>query len=211
MKPCRLPLLPVLFGAFALPPSLDADEASLPGAGFSASHYEVLWTHSPFAVASSETTASESPDYALVGIAQFDGVSYASLIDKKNQEHFILSGDKTERGMKLLSVTQGKDADGTFAVVQKDGAPLTLKLETAATPAPGLANAGNPAVPSPQIPMPGAAILLPPMTPNFPPLARFRSRVIRIPPLPVQNQMGAHGVSPQPVIPHTGLSTPPEP
>lgn len=134
------------------------DDDVLPGNGFSASRYEVLWTKSPFAVATAEA-APESPDYALKGAAQFDGVSYVTLIDKKSQEHFLLSSEKPVRGLKLLSLARGKTAADTAAVIDRNGESLTLKLDISDTsfPAGGNVVAGQtPNAPPPQIPMPGA-------------------------------------------------------
>jgi len=141
-----------------------ADAPVLPGAGFAASRYEVLWTKSPFAVASAEG-GQESPDYALKGIAQFDGISYASLIDKRSPgpepEHFLLSSDKPVKGLTLVSISRGHDSSGTFAVIQKDGQVSTLKLETVSVAPvqeqlqPVVENAAPPATPGPELlPMP---------------------------------------------------------
>ncbi len=118
----------------------------------------------------------------LVGIAAFDGVSYASLIDRKNQEHFLISSDKTTNGIKLTSITPGHAGSDTFAVVQKNGQPLRLKLEQP----PATASAGGPngmppgmppggfgqgqGNPPPQIQMPGGFNPYRPMIHNRRPL-----------------------------------------
>jgi hypothetical protein len=175
----------------AAPISIWADAPGLPGAGFNASRYDTLWTKSPFAVASADASAPASSDYSLVGIAQFEGISYASLIEKQSQEHFLISGEKPTRGFTLVSVTRGKeDGTDTFAVVQKDGQSITLRLESA--PPSGAVAAS---VSTPQIPMPGAAVPSHPGAisrppPGTPPPILFRRRIIRIPPGPDQNQSG---------------------
>ena len=48
-------------------------------------------------------------NYALVGIAQFDGVSYASLIDRQTQKHFLLSNGETVGDLTLVSVLPDSD------------------------------------------------------------------------------------------------------
>ena len=186
-----------------------ADDSAAPGAGFPASRYETLWTKSPFSVATAEA-AQESPDYSLVGIAQFDGVSYASLIERQNQEHFLISTDKPTRGITLSSITRGKDGSDTTAIVQKDGQPLTLKLEQAPVVPMAVMNPGMPPVPNiqmpmpgvvaPQIPMPGSGG--PPTTPSTRPMIRFHRSPIHLPPPPAQQQtqqpVQAHPATPPP-------------
>jgi len=173
-------------------PSARADDPTVPGEGFSASRYEALWTKSPFAVATSEATGESSPDYFLVGIANVDGISYASVIERQSQEHFLISTDQTTRGLKLTSITRGHDGSDTYAVVQKGGQSITLKLEqppaAPATPgAPPLTNtAVMPGVLTPQIPMPGAGL---PSAGSVRPLsARFHRPPIHLPPPPTQQQ-----------------------
>lgn len=72
---------------------------------------------------------AESSDYSLVGIAQFNGISYASLIAKQNQEYFLLTTDKPARGLTLVSISQEYNASDVMAVVRKDGRLVTLKWE----------------------------------------------------------------------------------
>ena len=98
----------------------------LPGAGFPADRYSTLWTKSPFAIATPDA-AETSPDYSLVGVAQFDGVTYVSLIDRKSQEHFVLSSDKPVRNLTLVSVAHGPT--GTSALIQRNGETLALRQE----------------------------------------------------------------------------------
>jgi len=155
-----------------------ADPPVLPGEGFAASHYEALWTKSPFSVSSSEA-APDSPDYTLVAVARFDGVYYASLIDQKSQEHFLVTSDKPARGLTLISVTPGHGDKDTFAMMQKDGQTLTLKMQTsaAAGAAPNTMPGANPptnVLPAPGTGAPGEA----------PPPARIRRPLNHLPPRP---------------------------
>ncbi|MCE0523471.1 MAG: hypothetical protein LV480_11240 [Methylacidiphilales bacterium] len=153
--------LPALAALLALTATTArADNPVVPDGGFAASRYEALWTKSPFAVATSEEVADTSPDYFLVGIAgPFDGVSYASVVERQApQDHFLISTDKPVKGLTLTSITVGHNGSDTYAVVQKDGQKLTLKLEQAPALA---ANPGAPPTPMqgimiPQITMPGA-------------------------------------------------------
>jgi hypothetical protein len=166
---------------------------ALPGAAFDGDRYASLWTKSPFAVATPDAPAA-SEDYALVGVAQFDGISYVSLIDKQTQgDHFVLSSDKPIKDakhnldLKLVSISRGPG--GASAVVQRNGESLTLHQEAA--PAASM----SPAMPMPggiPLPQPG---LVPSPNPsiggvvpgyNLPPRARFHRFPIRVPPPPPQ-------------------------
>ncbi len=112
-----------------------ADEAALPTGPFEASHYRLLWETSPFAVAS--PVAVESVQYALVGAAQFEGISYASVVDKQSptQEHFVITSKEPSHGMSLVSLVHGSTPGSTYATLQQSGGSiLRLNLETAATP-----------------------------------------------------------------------------
>jgi hypothetical protein len=172
-------LVATVLSAHGMGGRLHADE--LPDTGFANSKYEKLWSKSPFAVASPEAGPSTSPDYSLVGIAKVDGISYASLIDKKNQEHFLLGTDKGDRGLSLVSITEGKDTDNSFAVISRDGVTTQLKLEEAPA-GPALAGAASAAPQTmPQLMSPGAPTGRP-----VPPPAAFRRRLIHIPPRPGQ-------------------------
>jgi hypothetical protein len=191
-----------------------ADDPAVPGAGFPTLRYEALWTKSPFAVATPEA-GPDSPDYSLVGYAvNINGISYASLIEKQNNEHFLISTEKPVRGLTLTSITHNPNSSDTYAVMQKDGQTITLKLEQApvATTAPGL-NGQNvnpvsmpPGMMTPQIIMPGASSGGNPVFPelNRPFPARFRRTLINLPPQPGQQQPGQQ----QPVQVH---SVPPPP
>ena len=168
-----------------------ADDPVVPGAGFPATRYEALWTKSPFAVATSETTVEASPDYLLVGFSNnIDGISYASVIERQSQEHFLISSDKPTRGLTLTSITRSADGTDTFANVQKDGQTITLKLEQAPmmpTP-PGMAQNINAPVPMPniinqQITMPGAGSASP-FGSTTRPFARIHRSPIHLPPAP---------------------------
>jgi hypothetical protein len=180
-----------------------SDNATVPGGGFPASRYEALWTKSPFAVATSEA-GPESPDYMLVGIANVEGISYASLIDAHNQDHFLISSDKPTRGLTLTSITRSHD--DTYAAVQKDGQSITLKLEqapvTAVAPgAPPTTAVATPGVTTQQLPLPGSA----PSYGGGRPPSRFRRPTILLPPAPAQQP------APAPAQPAATLTVPPPP
>ena len=154
-------------------------QPALPGAGFDPARYSQLWTKSPFAVATPEG-AAESPDYALVGVAEFDGISYASLTDRHSQEHFVLSSDKPVRGLVLVSINRGKDVASTSVNLQKDGQPLTLNLEIApSAAAPGMPVANLPPGNVPASASPSA--IYSPRT-NAPPPVRIHHPLIHLPP-----------------------------
>jgi hypothetical protein len=102
-------------------------DSVIPTAPFPASRYEALWTKSPFAVATSEDTVQASPDYMLVGVGNQDGTFYASLIERDNQEHFLISSDKTTRGLIVKSINRSRDGQETYASVIKDGQPLSSR------------------------------------------------------------------------------------
>jgi len=209
-------LLLVLAASTALAtPLLRADDSPLPDAGFSASRYEDLWTKSPFAVATPEAGGVEaSPDYLLVGIANAEGTSYASLIERQSQEHFLVSTDKPARGLTLVSITRGHNGSDTLAVFQKNGQTITLKLEqqavAAATPGappgampqqipmPGSGSAPGSGIITPQIPMPGSGASSPE---GRPPIIRFHRPPIHLPPPPGQTQQPVPTPAPSPVTP----------
>jgi len=178
--------MPLPSSAATTQPGTQQAEPGAPSAGFPASRYEALWTKSPFSVATSEDDSSvTSPDYMLVGVSNIDGISYASVVEKQNQEHFLISSDKPTRGMTVTSITRNHDNSDTFAVVQKDGQSLTLKLEQAPAAQPGVAvasgNVPGPQIMSPQIPMPGAV-----QPTNAPFTIRFHRPLINLPPRPGQ-------------------------
>ena len=171
-----------------------ADDSVLPAQGNAASHYETLWTKSPFSVATPEE-ADSSPDYTLVGITQLDGVAYASVVDSHTQDHFVISTEKTVQGLKLMSITHSRSGSDTFASVQKDGQTLSLKLQSApvqpAGPAPG-ANGQPPGLPMANqgiqnIQMPVTGVPPPDYgTPNssVPRSVRVHRPIIHLPPPP---------------------------
>lgn len=203
MKYLLLMLVAVLMAA-AQP--VRASDAVLPGAAFPAARYEVLWKKSPFQVATAEAV-QESPDYMLVGFAaKIDGISYASLVERQNNEHFLISTDKPTRGLTLTSLTRSQDGTDTYATVLKDGQSITLKLEkqpdTLAEAQPNMpqvnplnnaVNVNQQMVPQmiPQMVMPGASY--PGTLPSRPFPTRFHRPLIHLPPPPVQQ--------PQPVQP----------
>lgn len=207
---------------------LCADDAAVPGEGFNAAHYETLWTKSPFSVATPDAV-EESPDYALVGIAQFDGIAYASVVDNHTQDHFLISTEKEVKGLKLVSINKSRTGSDTYASVQKSGQPLTLKLQAQAAGAGGGApgiplglnmpgNAPGEAVPMSapstvqNIPMPGVGTP-PPGAYNsgnaLPRSIRVHRPTIHLPPAPGQQPAGNVPPPPsaapqgaQPVQPH---------
>jgi hypothetical protein len=157
------------------------DSSTLPGAGFGADRYATLWTKSPFAIATPEAGAA-SQDFELVGLAQFDGVSYASLIDKQSNEHFVLSSDKPVKNLTLVSIAH--TADGTSAVIQRNGEILTLKQDNSASVAPpaGPTLVGQAIAPMPAFPQVNPSVGG--MPPSFfrHPQIRMHRRPITFPP-----------------------------
>ncbi len=204
MKPSSLLLLAIIGSLAGLFPAR-ADDATVPGNGFEASRYADLWKKSPFAVATPEA-APDSPDYSLVGIANVEGKSYASVIDKKNQEHFLVSSDQPANGLTLVSITPGQNGGDTLAIVQRNGQPMTLKLEASVVTGGGapvlMGSAVNaPAIPTGvgvnpppiNIPMPGAGTT----DPRHPMFPRYRRPQIHLPPPPGSAPSAAPG-QPQP-------------
>jgi hypothetical protein len=188
-------LFPAFVGSLAFF-SLPAwpDEVIPPGNGFGVSHYEALWTKSPFAVASTEA-APESSDYSLYGVAQADGISYVSLIDKQSQEHFLVASNKPVKGVTLVSVTPGHDASSTQVVIQKGGQSITLKLEQAPAvlaQVPNMINMPNtrPNFMQNQIQVPGGVNPGANNPGQVPPRPIFHPRTIHVPPPPVPQPQG---------------------
>ena len=208
-------LLAVAASAALATPLLPADDSAVPGAGFPASRYEALWTKSPFAVATPEGGTDSSPDYFLVGIATVGGISYASVIERQSQDHYLISTDKATRGLTLTSITRGHNGSDTFAVVQKNGQSITLKLEqapvTGPTPAgmPSTNAVATPGIITPQITMPGAGL---PTGGPVHPITRLRRAPIHLPPPPGQAQPTPAPAQPQQpggAAPATTPTTPP--
>ncbi len=129
-RPIWIPVLALTLGGLHGSRAIALDTA-LSGATFDASHYQTLWSHSPFAVASAEQSPATS-QYQLAGIAKFDNVSYASLIDKGNQEHFLLSTQRPDRGLKLISIQSAHDSSPVRAILQKDGQELCVEMDAPA-------------------------------------------------------------------------------
>jgi hypothetical protein len=176
-----------------LPPPAPIDDGTVSHQGYVAGRYETLWTRSPFAVETPEA-AAESPDYSLVGVAEVDGVTYASLIQKGNGEQFIISSAKAERGLTLTSIKRGKgDGDDTTATINRNGEILSLKMEQAPVATPsvvpnmGVGNINSmpgsltPQMMTPVIPMPGSS-----SQPPTRPLIRIHRPPIHVPPRPAQ-------------------------
>jgi len=121
------------------------------------------------------------------------------VLNKQTQEHFTVTTDKPAKGLKLISITLGHDPSGNAANFEKDGQPITLKVDAApAGGAPNVANNVPPPAPSPApfvppnvVPMPGQQPAEVNNRPTFPPgaqppLATRRPHMIRIPPPPNQ-------------------------
>ena len=202
----------IFAGAVLYAQAVRADELILPGHGFNPSRYETLWTKSPFAVASPEN-AGTSPDYSLVGLSRYDGISYASLIDKQSQERFLLSSDKPVKGLTLVSISHGRDEASNYAVIQRGGELITLKLEASvAVQMPNPAN-GSPGMPQNSTAPPAMTGVAPPIPiPNamqpggntgpggmqVPPHAVFRRRPVIVPPPPTASPSPQQGSSTSP-------------
>ncbi len=184
-SPAAVPAAP---SAVATPTNAPAS-TNLPSANYAPGRYEALWVKSPFAVATSETVGEESPDYFLVGVANQDGVFFASVIERQNQEHFLLTSDRPVRGLTLKSINRSRDGVNTYAEVIKDGQPLTLKMEVPPAGAAGGPTAFNmapgaipvPNTMAPQIPMP-AGVNGFPNNGSARPFTRFHRPPIRLPP-----------------------------
>ncbi len=90
-----------------------------------------------------------------MGVARFNDVSYASLVDTITQKHFLLSTKtKSELDVALASVLTDADSDGPSAVVQKNGASVLLKLNGGASPLHAIDGVRGPCVADRQ-PFPG--------------------------------------------------------
>jgi hypothetical protein len=191
-----------------LPPPGPVDEATVAHTGYQAARYEPLWTHSPFSVETPEDDTTQSAEYSLVGVAQIDGVSYANLVEKQNQNHFLISSDKTINGLMLTAVThRGGDI---YATITHNGEVLSLKLESGGgatapvlpppmpngMPVSAMPNGLPPGIMPQNIPMPNAN----PM-PATRPLIRIHRPTVRIlgqpgqpaPPQPVPTPMPPPG------------------
>jgi len=59
----------------------------------------------------------------LVGIAEANGTTYASLVDAQTGKHFIPSSRSADSGLELVSVREGEDA-----VIRQNGQSFVLKL-----------------------------------------------------------------------------------
>jgi hypothetical protein len=182
------PIALLIAAAAFLAPPIRGDAPAIPSANFSASRYEALWTNSPFAVATSEDTGESSPDYLMVGIANIDGVSYASVIERQTQEHFLISTDKANRGMTLSTINHNQDGSETYANVTKDGQTLTLKLEQPAPAAPGSVPDGStinmPGIVTPVLRAPGTGGGAFGGPGSFRPFSRIHRPTIHLPPSP---------------------------
>jgi hypothetical protein len=160
------------------------DEATVAHQGYPAARYQPLWTKSPFAVETPDQDTTESAEYSLVGVAELDGVAYASLIDKQNQNHLLLASDKPINGLTLNSITRKPGGD-TFATLTQNGQQLTLKLEAPAANAGLQGGGGLTGIVAPNIPMPNGS-----MPQSTRPLIRIHRPIIRLPQR-IQNALNA--------------------
>jgi len=195
-------------------PAVSGTDGVVPSAAFSPSRYEALWTKSPFSVATSEDAVQTSPDYMLVGIANVEGVFYASLIERDNQEHFLISSDKLTRGLTIKSITKSQDGQDVFASVVKDNQPLTLKLEQAPAAtgvqpgAAGMQPNASPGIIPQQISLPSASPFPAANGAGRPFIPRHRIP-ITLPPRP--QEQPPSGIVPPPASPGTTQAAPPPP
>ena len=171
-------------------PAAPVDDATAAHQGYPAARYESLWTKSPFAVETPDENVVESTEYSLVGVFQVENISYASLIEKQNGAHLLISSDKPLNDLTLNSITKKGNGD-TIATFTRNGEQITLKLETSALavqPPAAMGNGftvpGNPMgqMGTPQggmaqnIPMPGTGI-----QPSVRPMVRIHRPIVRVP------------------------------
>ena len=105
--------------------------------------FALLFSHPAVAGIPSDAPPASFP-YELVGIARYDGVSYASIVDPQNGYHFLLSTiSRSPLGLVLVSVATGQESSPS-ATIQKDGVSIilglgeTVSLDAAASVAPPL-------------------------------------------------------------------------
>jgi hypothetical protein len=71
--------------------------------------------------------AADEPDVSnlsLVGVAEVDGVSYASLIDSRNGDHYLPSTRSAEGGLELVGVTGDQSA-----TIRQNGRTFFFRLD----------------------------------------------------------------------------------
>ncbi len=120
--------------------------------------------------AAAEDASGEPPGYSLVAVARYDGISYASLVDNRTREHFLLSTKNPARGLVLTQVTPDWDASGVSAVIRQNGESLLLQPgpdntslfnSPSNSPVPAAAQASSESPMAPRLkPPPGAALPL---------------------------------------------------
>ena len=170
-------LTPCVLALTAYLPVRADDAPAVPGPGFPGDRYASLWTASPFSIPTPEASAALA-DYQLVGLVQFGGIAYASLVDRRTQEHFVLTSDKPARNLTLVSVAHGPAS--TSVVINRNGELINLKQEEmSAVVSVGTAPAAAPTANTP-------SGVLPAETPPARPLVRFHHRTLIIPPPPPQ-------------------------
>jgi hypothetical protein len=65
----------------------------------------------------------DASELTLVGLANANGITYASLVDPRTGEHFLPSTRSADDGLELVSVTGGQEA-----VVRQNGQSFRLRL-----------------------------------------------------------------------------------
>jgi hypothetical protein len=166
--------------------SLWADsELGIPSKDFPVERYETLWTKSPFAVAS---TAPEKKDntpaaYKLVGVSQFGGISYASVVNNQGGGGLFLEQNKPTKGLTLLSIQQGKTGATSSAKIILNGQVLVLDTDNTpqtSLPQPVGFQPGNPGNPG--------GIRREDFVPRFP----IRRQLIQVPPQSIAPASATH-------------------
>lgn len=111
-----------------------AEEAGIP-ASFPASRYGAAWERNPFGkkvVSPVQTQADLSRDWALLGMAEYDGKIRVSIVNKHTGEHRHLSNqDPANAEIRLIKATFSRHRPDASAAVEKDGRKATLKYSTA--------------------------------------------------------------------------------
>jgi hypothetical protein len=90
-------------------------------------------------------------ELTLVGIAEADGVTYASLYDAQNGEHFLASTKSADGGLELVAVTEGESA-----TIRQNGRSFLLRLSWPAATAELANDVARPTETVQNIPLPGS-------------------------------------------------------
>ncbi len=95
----------------------------------------------------------------LVGIAEVDGVTYASLYDARNGEHFLTSSKGADERFELVGVTENESA-----TIRQNGQTFLLRLSWSTEAVPVESEATTPVVQN--IPQPGSVEATAPKPPE---------------------------------------------